>query len=209
MHRCLSVLVGVSLLFVASCGGDENTTVDPAATTTTAAGSSTSVAPTPTTDNLPTTSLPCQTIPVPGTPVKSPVAGGDAYLTNVERQGDACRDHVVFDFAAKSTDAPGYDVRYGTPPFRADGSGDVVPVAGDAFVVVTVQPGYSFDFDTSTKTYNGPNRITPPDANHVVEIVRVSDFEGALVWVIGLDSKRPFTVQATGTPAPQLVVTIA
>ncbi|HVJ96615.1 MAG TPA: hypothetical protein VNC41_07270, partial [Acidimicrobiia bacterium] len=63
--------------------------------------------------------------------------------------------------------------------------------------------------DTSKKTYTGPNRITPAGANHVEEMVLVSDFEGSLTWVIGLDVKRPFTVQATGDPQPQLVVTIA
>jgi hypothetical protein len=30
-----------------------------------------------------------------------------------------------------------------------------------------------------------------------------------LTWVIGLDSKRAFSVQATGTPGHQLVVTIS
>ena len=211
MNRCLAVLLGVSVLFVASCGSDDNVAVDPAATTTTVgagSGADGSSGPT-TTVNLPTTSLPCATIPVPGAAVTSPEPGGDSYLTKVERQGDACRDHVVFDFAPKSTDAPGYEVSYGTPPFEADGSGDVVPVAGNAFVVVKIQPGYTFDFDTSKKTYTGPNRITPTGANHVQEMALVSDFEGALTWVIGLDVKRPFTVQATGEPTPQLVVTIA
>lgn len=208
VHRLLCVLLGVSLLFVAGCGGDSDTSADPTVTTT-ITGSTDSSAVSTTTVNLPTTSLPCATIPEPTAAVKSPVPGGDAYLTKVERQGDACRDHIVFDFAPKSTEAPGYEVSYGTGPFEADGSGAIVPVGGNAFVVVKVQPGYTFDFETSKKAYTGPNRITPAGANHVVEIVNVSDFEGALTWVIGLDVKRPFTVQATGTPTPQLVVTIA
>ena len=40
-------------------------------------------------------------------------------------------------------------------------------------------------------------------------IVETGDFEGVLTWVIGLDAKRPFSVQATGTPRHQLVVTIS
>jgi hypothetical protein len=208
VHRLLSVLLGVSLLFVASCGGDSDTSVDPTVTTTTNASTDSSAAST-TTVNLPTTSLPCATIPEPTAAVTSPVAGGDSYLTKVGRQGDACRDHIVFDFAPKSTKEPGYEVSYGTAPFEADGSGAIVPVAGNAYVVVKIQPGYTFDFDTSKKTYTGPNRITPAGANHVEEMVLVSDFEGSLTWVIGLDVKRPFTVQATGDPQPQLVVTIA
>jgi hypothetical protein len=43
----------------------------------------------------------------------------------------------------------------------------------------------------------------------VKAIVETGDFEGVLTWVIGLDGKRPFSVQATGTPRHQLVVTIS
>jgi hypothetical protein len=47
------------------------------------------------------------------------------------------------------------------------------------------------------------------NTNHVKAIDEIGDFEGVLTWVIGMDSKRPFSVQATGTPRHQLVVTIS
>jgi hypothetical protein len=125
----------------------------------------------------------------------------------VQRLGDKCVDHVVFDFNGKTPDPPGYELNYANPPFVADASGEPVAVKGGAFVLVTIKPGYGYDFEAGTPTYTGPKRIAPSDANHVTEIVELGDFEGVLTWVIGLDTKRPFTVQAIGTPRHQLVVT--
>jgi hypothetical protein len=130
-------------------------------------------------------------------------------LTHVQELGDHCVDHVIFDFTAKGTDPPGYTVSYANAPFTAAGSGSTIPVAGSAFVLVKVQPGYGFDFTTGKPTYTGPKSVPVANTNHVRAIVETGDFEGVLTWVIGLDSKRAFSVQATGTPNHQLVVTIS
>ena len=164
---------------------------------------------TTTTQVLSTTSLPCQPLPIPTTPVTSPTSAADSLLTKVQVLGDNCVDHVIFDFDAKGSDPPGYTVTYGTPPFPADGSGAPVAVAGNAFVVVKVKPGYGYDFNAGKQTYNGPKSVPVGSSNHVRAIVETGDFEGVLTWVIGLDAKRPFSVQATGTPNHQLVVTIS
>ena len=130
-------------------------------------------------------------------------------LTKVEELGDNCVDHVIFDFDGKGTDPPGYTITYGKAPFVGDASGAPIPVAGTAFVVVKVKPGYGFDFETGKATYTGPKSVPTGHTNHVRAIVETGDFEGVLTWVIGLDSQRAFSVQATGTPSHQLVVTIS
>jgi hypothetical protein len=116
---------------------------------------------------------------------------------------------VVFEFTSKTSDPPSYTITYGTPPFAQDGSGKRVAIRGSAFIVVKVSPGYGYDFQNGRPTYTGKKHITPAGANHVQEIVETGDFEGVLTWVIGLDSKRAFTVQATGSPQTLLVVTVA
>jgi hypothetical protein len=126
----------------------------------------------------------------------------------VSTQSDKCVDHVTFDYTLRGTDPPGYTITYGTPPFAQDGSGAPVPVAGNAFIVVKVQPGYTYDFEIGTATYNGPKSISVA-GNHVRQVVETGDFEGILTWVIGLDSKRPFVVHATGRPLHQLVVSVS
>jgi hypothetical protein len=130
-------------------------------------------------------------------------------LTAVKQQSDGCVDHVIFDFDAKGSDPPGYTITYGEPPFVGDGSGAQIAVAGNAFVVVKIKPGYGFDFETGKPTYTGPKNVPVANLTHVKAIVETGDFEGVLTWVIGMDSKRPFSVQATGTPRHQLVVTIS
>ena len=213
--RPLTIAVCCLALAIAGCSSSKKNAQPPAnnTTTTTAAAisASTTTGPstTTTTLELPTTSLPCQPLPIPKTPVTSPVAAASVLLTKVSEINDTCVDHVVFDFTGKSSDPPGYSITYGTPPFNSAGSGQRVPVRGTAFIVVTVKPGYGYDFENGRPSYTGPTRIPVSGANHVQEIVETGDFEGTLTWVIGLDVKRPFSVEATGKPQTQLAVTIS
>jgi hypothetical protein len=201
----IAVIIGCcGALVLGACGGSKPT-VSTEPTTTVSPGPSI----TTTTVELSTTSLPCQPLPVPTTPVTSPTASQSSLLTNVQELGDGCVDHVIFDFAGKGTDPPGYLVTYGAAPFVGDASGAPIAVAGNAFVVVKVKPGYGYDFATGKQTYTGPKSVPVGHTNHVRAIVETGDFEGVLTWVIGLDAKRAFSVQATGTPRHQLVVTIS
>jgi hypothetical protein len=201
---------------VAGCGDDDNDTTPtvsssvPGSTDEPGTAPSSTVSETTTTVEFPTTSLPCSTLPTPKTPVTSPPGTAfDVYLTKVERIGDACVDHVLFSFAGNNTNSPGYEITYGSPPFSEDGSGTAVPVAGSAFVVVKLSPAYGYDFEQNKPTFTGPKRFTPTGANHVREVVHAGEHEGVITWVIGLDAKRPFSVQATATPRQQLAVTIS
>src|SRR5436853_278329 len=51
-------------------------------------------------------------------------------------------DRVVFEF--RDPGLPGYRVEYVPPPLKEDGSGDPVDVAGNAFVVVRMEPASGF-----------------------------------------------------------------
>jgi hypothetical protein len=157
---------------------------------------------------LPTTSLPsCQALPVPAQPISSVAPAQAVLLTKVDELGDNCVDHVVFSFRSKGPNPPGYTVSYASPPFSSDGSGKPLPVKGSAFISVRLSPAYGFDFESGQSTYTGPDRITP-HAKYVTEIVKAGDFEGVVTWIIGLSSKRGMSVQATGKPQTQLVVTV-
>jgi hypothetical protein len=214
-----AVIVGCcAALGLAACSGGKSgsptttTTVARVSTTTTAPRVSTTVSAPPSTSAttvVPTTTLPpCPLIPAPKTPAIGPTASNPALLTNVHEAGDRCVDNVIFDFTVNGADPPGYTLTYGTPPFVADASGAPVAVAGNAFVVVKIQPGYSYDFETGRQTYNGPKSIPIAHANHVRAIVETGDSEGVMTWVIGLDVKRPFRFSATARPLHQLVVTV-
>ena len=137
----------------------------------------------------------------------SPIVGGAQLLTGVAIASDKCVDRVTFDFSSKTADAPSYTIEYQPGPFTEAGSGATVPVAGQAFLVVRLEPAYGFDFESGQPSYTGPKRIPGERADHVTEVVETGDFEAVMTWVIGLDSKRPVGVEATGFPH-QLVVTL-
>jgi hypothetical protein len=125
-----------------------------------------------------------------------------------------CVDLVRFGFVAKADAPPSCKVSYQPGPFTADASGIKVSVDGNAFVVVRCSPAYGYDFESGKATYTGPPIITPTGARSVRKLVETGDFEGVLTWVIGLDSKRPYTVAAAAMPhgakfASTLVITFS
>jgi hypothetical protein len=128
------------------------------------------------------------------------------YLTNVTAGTDKCTAKVVFGFEEQAP-GPGFDVSY-QPADTAkieDGSGNPIDIEGDAFLVVKLNPAMTakIDGDQVTKTYTGPRRL--PGTDPITEVVKTGDFEGVVTWVIGLDSKRSFTTNASDS---QLVVEI-
>jgi hypothetical protein len=210
-------VIGLAVIVLAACGDgddDRSSGVPPSSTaagvTTAPPAASTTVNTAPVvTDVFPTISLPCQPVPTPSGAKTSPGQSREVFLTDVQLAGDQCVDHVVFGVTSEHGDPTGYEVAYAPPPFAKDGSGEPVDVAGEAFIVVRLRPAYGFDFVNNRPTYAGPQRIPAPDSNHVTEIVQLGDFEGVVTWVIGLDSKRAFTVESTGGAQSQLVVSVA
>lgn len=119
-------------------------------------------------------------------------ASGVALLTKVEVADGV----VTFTFRDET---PGYDVAYVEPPIRQDGSGEVIAVAGTAFLSVRMEPASGVDMsgEDFEETYTGPERV--PGAGVIAEVVRTGDFEANATWVIGLDAQRPYRVEATAS----------
>ena len=215
MRRILAVVVVGSMALLAACGGDDNkgaatSTTRPLTSTSarTTASSSSSVSTSSSTAPSTSTTTPCPPAPPPPTgPLTSPKVGGAQLLTAVALGADKCVDRVTFAFRSKTIDPPSYSVEYQPGPFSQAGSGAPVPVRGQTFLVVRLEPAYSFDFDTGQTTYTGSARIATPGTHHVTEVVKTGDFEAVMTWVIGLETTRPVGLQATADPH-RLVVTI-
>jgi hypothetical protein len=108
---------------------------------------------------------------------------------------------IVFDFDESDGTVPWWRVEYDEGPFVGAG-GPEVEVEGDAFLVVTLSSsGVDLSDAEPRETYSGDDRIEIDTAT-VAEMARVEDFEGVLVWVIGIrGGERPFTVDTlTGPP---------
>jgi hypothetical protein len=138
------------------------------------------------------------TVPVTG----SATGDGTALLERIGVARHEGYDRVVFQFR---NHLPGYRVEYQSGPFAEDGSGNPVEVAGNAFVVVRMEPASGFDLSTGEGqlVYQGPKRISGADAGTSVvrELVRLGDFEAVLTWAIGLEEKVDFRVLTLADPA--------
>src|SRR5687767_5244098 len=123
-----------------------------------------------------------------------------ALLERVAVSGHDGYDRVVFQFR---NGVPGYRVEYVEPPLREDGSGNLVELDGDAFVVVRMEQASGFDLSVpeGALVYTGPRRISPDGTSVVREVVRTGDFEAVLAWAVGLADRAPFRVLTLEGPA--------
>jgi len=190
-------VLACALLLVAGCGGSSSSTEDapPAAGTTTVTAATTTE----------------QTDPLAGAGTSVVVAPSSAKATALlERVAIGHHegyDRVVFEF--RDEGLPGYRVEYVLPPLKEDGSGAPVDVAGNAFVVVRMEPASGFDLNSGEGelVYKGPKRIAGSSAGATVvkEVVRTGDFEAVLSWAIGLEAKADFRVTTAASPARLIV----
>ena len=175
------------------CGGSDD---EPGASTTTA----TTTATEPTTTG--------EAFEGGTDPVTAPAEISEtALLERVAVAGHEGYDRVVFQFR---NGLPGYRVEYVDPPLREDGSGNVVDLEGNAFLVVRMEPASGFDLTVpeGKLIYTGPRRIAGETTTVVRELVRTGDFEAVLTWAIGLEERVPFRVLTLDDPA-RLVVDFA
>jgi hypothetical protein len=183
-------------------GGDGTSTTAPAtstsgtgATATTAAGETTTTASATTTagGGLPEASEAQHSAPADGT--------GTALLKTVRVGRNAGFERIVFEFAG--TSQPGYRVQWVDGPITADGSGEPVEVAGDAFLEIIMEPASGVDLSAPqlTVVYDGPDRIPVAGQTELItDLVRTGDFEAVLSWAAGTTEKVPFRVLRLSSP---------
>lgn len=134
-------------------------------------------------------------------------------LTEAFAVAEPCWDKIVFTFESTGADMPpGYDVGYQKGPFTEGPDGQFsVETLGNAFLFVTFSPAASVDNREEGRplqAYRGNLRLLL-DGMHHTEIVRkLIDGDGTVMWLIGLDTKRPFTVDAANQP-PRVSIYVA
>ena len=98
-------------------------------------------------------------------------------------------DRVVLEFS--EDELPGYHLEYIDRPVRACGSGDVVPLPGDAWLSVRLTPSQAHD-ESGRATLRG--RTIRPSVANILEMRMVCDFEGQVEWVLAVRSPGRFRV---------------
>jgi hypothetical protein len=205
--------VATCLVAAAGCGGGSGNAAAPAATST-ADPSATSTGSTAPTRRTTTTTAAPACPPFHGTTAPRVSSGPKApgLLVSARAGGTGCLDEVVFEFRSLGDGtpagvglAPGYSVGYRDQSVMqfTDGNPPVaIAIPGRAVLVVKIAPAASVDnaLPDHPATYTG-NLLLRYTGQHHLEIVRKrTDIDGAVVWYIGLDGERPFTVDAARDP---------
>lgn len=130
----------------------------------------------------------------------------DAYAV-----AEDCWDKIVFTFAPTGYDMPpGYDIEYREPPFTEGPGQNTVGTVGSEFLYLTFKPVSQYDDREGRhkQMYLGNLLLRLQDMHHTELVRKLIDGEdGTQSWVIGLDSRRPFTVDAASGP-PRVTVYI-
>jgi hypothetical protein len=184
----------VAALVVAGCSSGDDSSDRPhgkgdRTTTSTAVSTTVSTAVTTTTS--------CPTVGNTDTKDSSRPAV-DQLLTDVTTATDGCTDTITFTFQPNAAPMPGYQVEFADPPFT-NSAGQTVTPAGTAFLKVRFIPAWIADLnqESAPLTYTGPRTITPTGLRSVRGLAMYDASEAVVGWVIGLDGRRPFVVDAS------------
>jgi hypothetical protein len=194
-------VLAAALLALTACSGGGSGSA--ASTSTTASGARATV---------PTTAPPAATAPVstcPGftgstTVLKSEGPTKPASLIDAEAGANGCLDQVTFTFNGDGL-PPGYTVGYQDPgkdPFLDGDPPAPISLPGNAFLAVRIAPARSIDpfSPDQSPSYTGNLSLAYGDHQHLQIVRELPDDKNTVVWVIGLDTVRPFRVDRAEDP---------
>ncbi|MDM7920719.1 MAG: hypothetical protein QUS14_00345 [Pyrinomonadaceae bacterium] len=186
-----------AMAFLAACSGGTVSNTSPQATPAEQAAAETTPPKTPT------------PAPVDESPDVADFAGtggntdkpnpdikGTAILREIRTARHGNYDRIVFEFAG--AELPGYHIEYIDKPVRSCGSGDVVPLAGDAWLQVRFTPAAAHT-DEGKPTL--PSREIKPGLPIILEAKSACDFEADVEWVLGVSSPNKYRVIELKGPA--------
>lgn len=189
---------GVGIGFLLS--DDDGEEVTPATSTTVSQpASTTTVTQAPVTCTLPGGGTTART--EPATAPRTLMEAVGIRAAGVATQGRPsgvpdCAENVVFSFTGIGTDAPGTVpealVEYRDASKLSGPSGDPISVAGNAFLIARFEPSQNHTDDGAGPL--APVQVTGAGTALVREVRQIEDFEGIVVYAIGLDRQVPFSV---------------
>jgi len=125
-----------------------------------------------------------------------------ATLRDVRTARQQGFDRVVFEF--EGSQLPGYHLEYIDKPVRQCGSGEPVPIAGDAWLQVRLIPAQAH---TEAGQPTVPERERHLGYPNLLELESICDFEAHVEWVLGVASPNRYRVLELTNPA-RLVVDV-
>lgn len=127
--------------------------------------------------------------------VEIPSDDGISTLVSVRTARHEGFDRVAWELAGA---VPGVRVEYVDRPVRACGSGEPVPLPGDAWLEVRMSPAAAHT-DAGRATIAERRRAT--ELPVVIEIVQTCDFEAVVTWVLAVRSPEPYRLIRLDEPS--------
>jgi hypothetical protein len=127
---------------------------------------------------------------------------GIATLRAVRTAAHPEFDRIVFEFAG--SELPSHRLEYVDRPVRQCGSGDVVPLAGDAWLSIQFEPAQAH---TEQGAATVTERSRSPRLPNLHELKLICDFEAVVEWVAAVASPEPYRLTTLTSPT-RLVVDI-
>jgi hypothetical protein len=126
------------------------------------------------------------------------------FLTDAVATAQPCYDKITFTFQSTGADLPpGYAVEYHKGQVIDGPDKKPAITLGNATLLVTFTPAQSDNRanpNNVQKTYAGLPRLALKHMHHTCIVNHLTDGDGTVNWLIGLDVKRPFTVDAYNNP---------
>ena len=132
----------------------------------------------------------------------TPPAGEIAVLSSVRHAAHDDYDRMVFEFTPQAR--PPVHVEYIDRPVRSCGSGEVVPLAGDAWLLVKFTPAVAH---TEEGHPTVGDRARSPNLQILKELKLICDFEADVSWVAGVSSPHRYRAFALADP-PRVIVDV-
>lgn len=151
-----------------------------------------------------------------GSLAKSDPTMSGAPVTGARVGRHDCFDRLVVDVGARPV--PGYNVRYIEPPYRAEGSGAPLLVAGGAAIQITAKaPAYDINTGEPTAPWSGTAIVVHPAEFQAAgfrtfrDLVWGGTFEGYSSFGLGVRARLPFRVLQLDGPGggTRLVIDVA
>ena len=127
---------------------------------------------------------------------------GIATLESVRAARNDDFDRLVLEFRGGAL--PGYRVEYVDPPVRQCGSGQAVPLTGEAWLRIRLEPARAHD-ERGRATVSDRSRQTELPSLRDMQLI--CDYEGQVEWILGLNDRERFRVTELINPS-RLVVDV-
>jgi hypothetical protein len=118
---------------------------------------------------------------------ESRTVSGAALLRDMRTARHDGFDRIVFDFGP--ADVPSYRISYVDRPVRQCGSGDTVPLAGDGWLAIVLEPANAH---TEEGVATIRERERAPGLPTLLELKMTCDFEAMVEVVAGVTAPEPY-----------------